>query len=263
MGEVAISDVNVGAVSLRVEDRGNGPAVIFVHGYTTSGRFWRPQAESLAGDFRTITFDLRGHGRSGKPMDVEYTIEAFTDDLLVIMDKLDIKSAVMAGLSMGGAIVLRAALQHPGKVRGLILADTTANGVGKAVDPNHVVQRIRSIGVEAASEEVIEASFARSTDRKLVEWAKQEVVVVPQHVAEQAIMSLGAFDVEKELKTIRCPCLVLVGEEDRITPIQFAEALKTGIPNAMLKSIPGAAHFPMLEQPDLVNRIIRDFLYSF
>lgn len=252
--------VRLGPVDLYVDRRGRGPAVIFVHGYTTTSQFWRHQSCAVATDHHAVSVDLRGHGRSSKPVDAAYTIDAFAHDLHDLMGKLGVDEAVLVGLSMGGAIVLRAALEFPDRVRGLVLADTTAHGVGEAVEAVNVLARIRQIGVQAASAEIIEASFAPTAPRDLVDWAKREVSVTPRHVAEEAIVSLGDFDVEARLGEIGCPTLVVVGGEDRITPPALAEVLCNGIADARLVAVPHAAHFPMLEQPVAVTNALRRFL---
>ena len=250
----------LGPVDLYVENRGSGPAVVFVHGYTTTSRFWRHQASAVAADHHAVSVDLRGHGRSSKPVGATYTIAAFADDLLALLGELGIGESVLVGLSMGGAIVLRVTLEHPERVRGLVLADTTSNGVGQDVGAEHVLARIRQVGVQAAGAEIIEASFAPTASRELVDWAKQEVRVTPRHVAEEAIVSLSDFDVEARLGEIGCPTLVIVGDQDRITPPTLAEVLRAGITDARLVTVPHSAHFPMLEQPEAVNSALKHFL---
>jgi 3-oxoadipate enol-lactonase len=254
--------IEIGPVSLNVEVSGEGPAIIFIHGFTTTSGFWRNQVDLLAQDHKVVCFDLRGHGDSAKPHGVPYTIEAFSDDLVQLMDRLGIDEAVLVGLSMGGSIVMRTALDHPDLVKALVLVDTSAAGVGEAIQSSRVLSQIDTLGVETASAEVIEHSFAASTDRSIVDWAKNEVTKAPVHVAKEAIVSLGTFDVRDELEKIGCPTIIIVGEEDKITPVSLSERLNKGIARSKLVIIKGSNHFPMLEQPAAFHEAITEFLAS-
>jgi pimeloyl-ACP methyl ester carboxylesterase len=254
--------IELGPVSLNVEVSGEGPAIIFIHGFTTTSGFWRNQVDVLAQDHKVVRFDLRGHGDSAKPRGVPYTIEAFSDDLVQLMGRLGIDDAVLVGLSMGGSIVMRTALDHPELVKALVLVDTSAAGVGEAIASSRVLSQIQAVGVETASSDVIEHSFAASADRSVVDWAKQEVTKAPVHVATEAIVSLGTFDVRDDLEKIGCPTIIIVGEEDEITPISLSERLNKGIAGSELVIIRGSNHFPMLEQPAVFNKALMEFLES-
>ncbi len=163
---------------------------------------------------------------------------------------------------MGGAIALHSTFRNPEAVRGLVLVDTTAHGVGPDVDARHVLSRIQAVGVKEASADIIRSSFAPSTDPALIDWAIQEVHKTPRHVAERAILSLGAFDARAWLEGIRCPTLVVVGAQDAITPPSLSANLANSISAADLKVIENAGHFPMLEQPSDFNAVLLDFLSS-
>lgn len=245
---------------LNVSVDGAGPPIVFVHGFTTTSNFWWHQIPDLAKRYRTVRFDLRGHGDSGKPRDVAYTIEGFSDDLRDVMDALGIESAAIIGLSMGGAVVMRFALDHPGRVKALGLVGTTAFGLGPMVQARNVLARIAEIGIEAASEEVIAHSFDRSTDEAIVEWAKREVIKTPRYAAEPAIRSLDAFDVRADLSRLKMPTLVVVGENDAITPVHSSRFLHNAIRGSELHVVQQAAHFPMLEKPHTFNQIVLQFL---
>lgn len=191
-----------------------------------------------------------------------YTIENFSDDLVQLMKKLRIEEAVLVGLSMGGSIVMRTALDHPELVRALVLVDTSARGVGEAIEASGVLSQIEAVGVEAASGGVIEHSFAATADPKVVDWAKKEVTKTPAHVAKEAIVSLGTFNAQDDLDRITCPTLIIVGEEDKITPVLLSERLNKGIRGSRLVIIEGSNHFPMLEQPAAFEKAMSDFLTS-
>ena len=248
-------------IGLDVDDQGSGPNVILIHGYTTTRDFWTSQVAILSKQFRVISFSLRGHGESSKP-DSDYTIETFSADLIELMHHLDVRAATLVGLSMGGAIALHTAFKNPDAVKGLVLVDTTAHGLGPDVEASHVLNRMQSVGVHEASGEIIRRSFGPSADPSLIPWAIQEVHKTPRHVAERAILSLGEFDARSWLRNIRCPTLVIVGSEDVITPLSLSAYLAESIPGAELRVIHDAGHFPMLEQPVSFNTVLVDFLSS-
>jgi 3-oxoadipate enol-lactonase len=256
------TNMRIGPVELAVQIEGEGPNIVFVHGYTTSSRFWRSQIEEFSTSYRVVAFDLRGHGASSKSTDVPYTIETFARDLVGLLHELAIEKAILVGLSMGGPVVMKATVEHPELVRALVLADTASYGFGGAVNASTVVAQIEEIGVEAASLELLEHSFDPATDEATVEWARKEVRKVPFHVARDAVLSLGDFDARDRLAEITQPTLVVAGAKDKITPVSQSEDLHRQIAGSRLALIPGSNHFPMVEQPTVFNAVLREFLES-
>lgn len=252
--------IKTSEVDLDVSVDGEGNPVVLVHGYTTTSNFWWHQVPDLAKYYRTVRFDLRGHGNSGKPPDIAYDIAAFATDLRNVLDSLDIERAAIFGLSMGGAVVMQFAHDCPERVAALGLISTTAHGLGKHVRSDHVLARIREIGAAEASMEVIAHSFSRSTDPAIVEWAKSEVIKTPGYVAEPAIQALDDFDIRDGLGRFDFPTLIVVGSEDQITPLEYSRFLHKAIAHSELHVVPRAAHFPMLETPFVFNKIALDFL---
>jgi pimeloyl-ACP methyl ester carboxylesterase len=252
--------IKTSEVELEVSVEGEGNPVVLVHGYTTTSNFWWHQVPDLAKYYRTVRFDLRGHGNSGKPRDIPYDIAGFATDLRNVLDSLGIERAAIFGLSMGGAVVMQFAHDCPERVAALGLISTTAHGLGTHVQADHVLARIREVGAAEASQEVIAHSFARSTDPAIVEWAKLEVVKTPQYVAEPAIRALDDFDIRDSLGRFDFPTLIVVGSEDQITPLEYSRFLHVAIARSELHVVPRAAHFPMLEKPFVFNKIALDFL---
>ncbi|MCX7308753.1 MAG: alpha/beta fold hydrolase [Afipia sp.] len=239
---------------------GDGPPLICVHGFTTTSEFWREQIETFSTDHLLIRPNLPGHGISPHPHEREYTIEAFVSDLESLFQNLRIDKAVLVGLSMGGTIAQKFALKNPTLLRGLVLVGATPHGLGPDVNVENVLRSIADVGIATASQNVIEKSFGSSAPRALVEFAKNEVIKTPEFVARSAIKSLNESDLRPYLKSILIPTLVIVGDEDVITPPSESKLLAKGIQGARLEIIKQAGHFPMLEQPAMFNRILRDFL---
>lgn len=252
-GEMLIDGINTSVV-------GVGDILVFIHGFTTTSGFWKNQISVFSKTHRVITLDLPGHGDSDSPMDGRYTIDGFAQSVLKVLDYIGVETATVIGLSMGGAIVQHIYFSRPELVRALVLVGATSHGLGEAVRAESVLERMRAVGVEAASVEVIERSFSSATPRSIVDWAKGEVVKTPQHVAAPAILSLNAYDSRESLHEISVPTLIVVGIDDEITPVVESQRLSEEIYGSELVIIDGAAHFPMLEQPDRFNSVLRGFL---
>jgi pimeloyl-ACP methyl ester carboxylesterase len=163
---------------------------------------------------------------------------------------------------MGGTIAQRFALRNPGRLRALCLVGATPHGLGPDVQADQVASAIGRLGVERASQAVIDRSFWPGADPQLLDFARAEVAQTPDFVALQAIASLNAADSREDLGRIQLPTLVVCGTEDRITPPAQSHALAQGIAGARLVLIERAGHFPMLEQPQAFNAALRDFLPS-
>ncbi|WP_426420404.1 alpha/beta fold hydrolase [Bradyrhizobium genosp. A] len=253
-----IRTITIGDTVVQVS--GAGTPLVFVHGFTTTAEFWCEQVEAFSTRHQTIRINLPGHGRSPRPTDRSYTIEAFVEDVLGVYRALSIDSAVLVGLSMGGTVAQSFTLAYPERVRALVLVGATPHGLGADVNVDNVLKAIDDVGVVIASQNVIERSFGSAASPGLVEFAKNEVAETPAFVARQAIVSLNVSDTRARLGEIRVPTLVVVGEEDIITPPNESQTLADGIPNSQLYSIPWAGHFPMLERPDVFNRLLGEFL---
>lgn len=253
-------DNNFSIGDMHVRVAGQGPTLVFCHGFTTTGEFWREQIGEFARDHRLVILDLPGHGRSARPQTRRYTIDAFVADLVLLFDKLDLKDVILVGLSMGGTISQRFALTHGDRLRALVLVGATPHGLGPDVRVKNVLEAIDRLGIVAASQAVIDRSFGSAASPELVAFAREQVAQTPNFVAREAIVSLNEADSREELEHLTLPTLVVCGEEDAITPPAQSQALAAGIPGAILQLVPAAAHFPMLEQPERFNAILRDFI---
>lgn len=245
---------------INTEVKGEGDPIVFIHGFTTTSKFWQHQVPEFSKTHQVVVLDLPGHGDSLKDVDGDYTVPGFARSVFAVLDHLKIAEAVLVGLSMGGTVVQEMYSKQPTRVRALVLAGTTSHGLGPAVQAESVLSRIKAIGVAPASQEVIEKSFAATTSRDLVMWAKAEVSKTPGHVADPAIRSLNAFDSRSWLHNVHVPTLIVVGREDGITPVQESVNLSNKILGSKLVIVDGAAHFPMLERPTEFNGALRAFL---
>ncbi|RTR05896.1 alpha/beta fold hydrolase [Halomonas nitroreducens] len=254
-------------VRIAFAESGAGLPIVLGHGFLCSGEMWRAQVPALAGDYRVINPDFRGHGHSSH-LSEPFTLYDAVSDVIAVLDELGIERAIWCGLSIGGMVALRAALSHPGRVAGLILMDTDA---GAETAWHKVKYRAMGAGARAFGFRPLLPSIAklmfgattRRENRPLVnEWKAR---VAENHVPSM-LMGLEALiqrdSVLDRLHEIRVPALVLVGEEDRSLPVALSRRIHDRLPDSVFTVIPGAGHLTALEQPAQVNEAIAEFVTS-
>ena len=247
---------------LYVEDTGGeGPPIILSHGFLMDHRMFAPQVAALADTHRVITWDERGFGRS------EFDGEPFTywdsaRDLFGILDTLGIERAVLAGMSQGGFLSLRAALLAPDRVRALVLIDTQPG----TEDPDALegYQALIDGWVAGGYQEEIAdvvAGLILGDPELAEEWKAIWQQWPPERLAEPGRTLLTRDDVTDRVPEIDAPTLVVHGSADAAIPVTKAEALCDALPECRgLVVIDGAAHAPNLTHPDQVNAALRSFL---
>ncbi|HEX7336373.1 MAG TPA: alpha/beta fold hydrolase [Gemmatimonadales bacterium] len=262
-----IQRLTVHGVNLAVEVQGEGPAVLFVHGYPLDRTIWREQIDALEG-YRRIAPDLRGMGQSDAP-DLGYGMELYAADLAALLDALGVDDVVLCGLSMGGYIAFEFVRQWRSRVRGLVLMDTRAEAdspeVRRARDA--AAATARDQGTAAVSDAMLPKMLAPSTltgHPEVVERVRATMAATP---VSGLVGALGAMrdrvGSEPLLPTLAgIPTLVMVGAADILTPPDQARAMAEAIPGAQLAVIPGAGHLPPVEQPAATTERLREFLRS-
>ncbi|HEV2292124.1 MAG TPA: alpha/beta fold hydrolase [Gemmatimonadales bacterium] len=264
-GEMARLTVN--GVNLAVDIRGDGPAILFVHGYPLDRTIWQHQVGALTG-WRRIAPDLRGFGLSDAP-DLGYSMATWADDLAALLDALGVEQAVLCGHSMGGYIGFEFARRYRARLRALVLVDSRAES--DTADG----KRAREAAMVVAREQGPRAIAAQMLPKMLAAGAAQTMPQVADRVRgimESAPLSgiLGALGAMRdrpdstpllaELSGI--PTLAIVGEQDELTPAAMSRAIVDRIPGAVLGVIPNAGHLPPVEQPLATTRVLGEFLDS-
>jgi len=257
--------VERGSTRIFFEETGSGPCVVLGHSFLCSGEMWAPQVAPLAERFHVVNVDFRGHGRSAPAPD-PFSLADMVDDVLAVLDAVHVERAVWAGLSIGGMVALRAALRVPGRVRGLILADTTARGESgrKRVEYRALGLVARLAGFRPVLPLVVPLMFGQTTRRSrpglVSEWRERFAAShVPSMLAGLDAL-LGRESLVPRLGEIDAPCLVIVGEEDASLPPVVSREIAEAVPGARLVTVPGAGHLSALEQPAAVTRAMLDFL---
>lgn len=259
--------LTVNGVNLAVEVRGEGPAILFVHGYPLDRTLWQHQLSALTG-FRRIAPDLRGLGLSDAP-DLGYSMATYADDLAALLDALQADQVVLCGLSMGGYVALEFARRYRARLRGLILMDTRAEAdtpeVRKAREG--AMQLARDKGAAAIAAQMLPRLFAPGAADTMPQVVDRVRIMMEAAPVKGIVGALAAMrdrpDSSPTLAELEgLPTLVVVGEQDQITPPAVARGMSGAVPGAILSIIPGAGHLPPVEQPIATTRVLTEFLDS-
>jgi 3-oxoadipate enol-lactonase len=244
-----------------LQGRGDGATgIALVHSLAMDRHFWQPVAERLATSMPVLTFDCRGHGASDKPAG-PYTVELLARDLADLLDHVGWRSAVVAGASMGGCIVLAFAAAYPARVAGLGLVDTTAwYGAQAPAQWAERGNRAATAGMSALVEFQTTRWFGDAFRAKHPAIVKECVDVflrndVPAYV--ETCRMLGAADLRAALPGMTMPTAIIVGEEDYATPVAMAQAMHRAINGSTLTVLAGARHLTPLEAPDRIAAELR------
>jgi YbgC/YbaW family acyl-CoA thioester hydrolase len=263
----AVQHFMVRDVATAVDVQGDGPAILFVHGFPLDRTMWRHLVAPLTG-WQRIAPDLRGMGLSDVPESGSYSIAEYADDLAALLEKLDVEEAVICGLSMGGYVALELMRRHRAMVRALVLTNTRA----EADTPEGRESRDEMIGlVEAKGSEALADVML---PKLLSPSSLSAMPQVVEHVRTMVSGSpdagvIGALRAMKErpdstefLQEIDVPTLVVTGREDQLIPVEHSRTMAEAITGAMYTVIPEAGHLTPMEQPIATSRVIGEFLES-
>jgi pimeloyl-ACP methyl ester carboxylesterase len=234
----------------RVERPVDGRGVVFLHGAGGNGQVWQAQRRLLGDACFCCAPDLPGHGRSeGQPSD---SVDAYADTVMAFMDAVGITRATLVGHSMGGAIAQVCALSCPDCVESLVLI---GSGAKLSVAPM-VFSVLRE--APATFPEIAKGfAFGPGASDRLRETILR---LMDPKVALTDFIACDRFDVRDRLSAIRARTCVVVGSEDGMTPVKWSRYLAASIAGAVVHEIEGAGHMVMVERPDEVGKILRDFL---
>ncbi len=247
--------VNVDGLRLSVLEAGTGDPIVFVHGVVTTSNIFPKYVGAYAPDFRGIAVDLRGYGDSEKPA-TGFTIERFARDLIGLADALEIEKAVWVGVSMGGMILQQLALDHPERVRALVLVSTTD---GAMILDQDIPTIGHSRDYREVSKRMIVESFPAGTLPKTYQPLLERIPTWNGTVIREALTSMSQFHVHGRLSAIAVPTLIMVGAKDDVATPAIAMGIQGQIPGAQLVEF-NTGHFMMAEDPDRFRIVLGDFL---
>ena len=258
--------VRANGIDIAYDDQGSGDTpVVLLHGFPLDKSMWEAQVQALCGEFRVITPDLRGHGES-QVTPGPYTMELLADDLTGFLDALDIQQVTLGGFSMGGYVAFAFYRKNPERVSCLMLLDTRpqpdsddakkgredmaqlAEREGAAPIAERLTPRLLSPDTVANRQDVVDTLSAMIT--------QCPVEGIAGDLRGMALRS----DSSDLLPNISAPTLLVVGDQDVITPPAESHSMASIIPNSTLVEVSGAGHLSNLENPDEFNQALADFL---
>ena len=273
---------------LHVEELGQGPCLVFAHGFSLTQDAWHYQRRDLPDRYRCVFYDQRGHGRSGRPRKDDYSLQALAGDLKAVLDWTGEERVVVVAHSMGGIAALQFAEQFPeelgGRVAGLVLVGSTyvdtVRGMTAAVsawgsawaqrtlitgafrfmgqDPVRA-QQLRRRGSDLGYLGTRLFGFGSNPSPSQVAFIDQTLAGTDVEVWAKVFPSLVDFDLSESLEAVSVPALVAVGDKDRLTPPAAARYMAEKIPGSRLLILEDAGHCAFLEEHEVLDAEIAAF----
>jgi len=247
-------------IACRIDGEPGRPVVVLSNSLASDHRMWNPQMPLLERQFRVVRYDKRGHGAS-EAGEGDYTIELLARDCLAVMDHFEVDKAHFVGLSIGGMAGQWLGAEAPERFLSLMLCDTTSE---MPVDVwTDRIRQAREEGMAGMVDSTLTRWFTEDyRNRRPPELALVREMIEGTQVAGYAGCAAAIRDMKLTplLERIHLPTRIVVGEEDKSTPVERAEALTAAISNADLVVIPEAAHLPNIEQADIFNEALMEFL---
>jgi aminoacrylate hydrolase len=256
---------NIGDAEIYYEEHGKGEPLLLVSGLGGTAAYWKANLPALSARYRVIVHDHRGAGQSTHSK-IRYTVDQMTDDTVKLMDHLKIEAAHLVGHSTGGAIGQTMAIQHPKRLKKLVLFATWTKA-------DFFFKHLFSVRREVLTKIGPEAYVKAGTLFLYPPWwvqqnaamVKQREALFVQHfppieVVASRIDGIVAFDRSSGLGGIKTPTLVLCAKDDAITPAYFSEELAKKIPGAKLKVLPDGGHCASECSLEAFNQAVLDFL---
>ncbi len=262
--------IRVHGTDLHYEDTGgSGEPVLFLHGFLFDGRQYEAQVAALRDQYRCLTLDFRGQGRSAAPPG-GYQTEQLTADVLAVIRALGVAPVHLAGLSMGGFAAMRIAARQPAAVRSLILLNTSAAAHPRSKVPGHLaltgVGRVAGVSGRLLTSRIEAEMYgpafrgdpAGASQREA--WNRRWARADRPALAKTMLGIMLRPDIRGELGDIRAPTLIIAGGADTSLPPRFSHEMHSLIAGSQLVELPGTGHSSPIEDPDGVTRALREFL---
>lgn len=241
-------------VHLHYETYGEGPAILLSHGYSATSEMWRGQIEALSRRHQLIVWDMRGHGRSDYPQEVSaYSEEATVADMAALLDAVGADRAIVGGLSLGGYMSLAFHRVHPDRVHALLIIDT-----GPGFKNDEARKRWNQRALDYASRFGAEGlAYLRTLSPEMAMSTHRSADGLVR--AAHGMLTQRNDRVIQSLPDIRVPSLIIVGANDTAF-LAAADYMAAKIPLAAKVVIPNAGHSANIDQPELFNQAVLQFL---
>lgn len=254
--------------TIRYLEAGSGWPVVLIHAFPLNADMWRPQLDRVPEGWRFIAPDVRGFGPLAAHQPGPASIDDLATDVVGLLDYLELDTAVMGGLSMGGYITFALFRLAPERFTGMVLADTKAQAdTPQGLDARRqMIELAHTRGAAGVAESMLPKLLGMSTAQRRPDLARQVSAMIETAEASAIVAAIQAMmgrpDSSPDLSRIACPTLVVVGQEDVLTPLGDAAAMQNQISRSRLVVLPEAGHLSNLEAPDGFALAIADFLAS-
>jgi pimeloyl-ACP methyl ester carboxylesterase len=271
-GAPKMPEIIANGITTYYESTGAGRPIVFIHGGLVSHKMWSPQVDNFSKKYTVVTYDLRGHGRTGGSALKKYTFELLADDLKALIDALGLKKPIICGLSLGGMVAQAFAVRHPELLDALILSDTAASS---ALTPFEKLQAytlgwsllpsMRIMGVKNfVSYAFWMAKLTRGEkwlglNEEVREYVRAEMLSLDKEEMIKIYRLILDFRLQ-DLASIEVPVLVTNGEFESRSVFSHTELMKSLIKDCTTAVIPGAGHTSSLENPAAFNEALEEFL---
>ena len=255
--------ISARGIRFNVLDRGAGDPVLFLHGIGGDATNWAPQLDALAATRRVLALDMRGFGRSDRTLGT-MTLRDYADDVDAVLDSLNLEQVDVVGLSMGGMVAQTLALNSPARVRSMVIADSSACADEQmAANLTASGTAAVSFGMGAVAQGFMPVTFSASavaSDAPHVGRFAEGFSATDPIAFQIGLNAIAQLDLVDDLGEIKAPTLVVVGEEDALTPPEHSKVIADGIAGARLEVIGHAGHLANLDQPERFTELLTDFL---
>ncbi len=254
---------SINGITIHYEAQGDGTPLVFVHGLGGTSNIWHAQRVTLSRYFRVVAADLSGSGRSDKSQR-SYSIDGWADEIAGLMDHLNMPAAVIVGHSMGTVIVQHFAAKYPQRTTALVLA----GGLVELGPPGKeaFTKRAESVekeGMAGVADAILGGALSAGTrERNLALTGMVREMLLSNDPACYAghCRALIAGSARADQSRITCPTLLLVGDQDPVTPLGLQKQIAAAIKTSRIRIVPNTAHLTMLESPEVFNTALLEFL---
>ncbi len=233
----------------------NPETLIFLHGWAEHQKIWREQIEFFKNNYQLLTLDLRGFGFSSKPT-YGYSIKQQANYLHELIGSLEIHEYWVIGHSLGGMITLKYCEKFFEEMKGAVLISTTSYFPTKL----SVWRNLGAFFIQNTLKQMWQRTLKSTSlerQRSIIQDLIQDVDSVPLYVS--AACGLAVLNSKFHLKSILCPILIIIGENDSLTPVELSKKMHEKLPNSQLTIIQGAGHLPFIEKSEEINLIMAQF----
>lgn len=253
-------------MKIEFEEHGKGKPFVLLHAFPLSNKMWQPQIEALtAANCRLILPDLRGFGESHSFSDIN-TMEDMAQDIAELLETLKIERAIVGGLSMGGYITFNFLKKFPEKIAALVFCDTNSGSDSEETRESrfNLIEQIETEGAQALIDEMLPKLICENTKQNKKDLVEKIEEMFKKVNPQAAIAALRGMAERKDrtdlLNKISVPTLLIFGREDKVTNLETAEKMSGAILNSKLVTIENAGHYSNLEQPEIFNEALVEFV---